>query len=217
MKYLHNFESYNEEIKISLNDRGLPKLTGTGKALRNLAVGGAIAGGLAYGANSLYQSIPDKPVVKYEQTVMGSFKEYELRTPGSDYNIQFTINTKDSIIGSRIHPGKHDRYTLTVPSNVTKVWYDRSTWGGYIYGSSNSSDLQDPSDVIDLNELEVVEEGSTYKILRVSSFWSNLDYIFVDKGFESTMGEFEIDGETYTYIEKSLGFWEGRASFVIKK
>jgi hypothetical protein len=217
MKYLHNFDSYNEEIKISLNDRGLPKLTGTGKALRNLAVGGAIAGGLSYGANSMYQSIPDKPVVKYEQTVMGSFKEYELRTPGSDYNIQFTINTKDSIIGSRIKVGKHDRYTLTVTSNVTKVCYDLSTWGGYIYGSSNSSDLQDPSDVIDLNELEVVEEGSTYKILRVSSFWSNLDYIFVDKGFESTMGEFEIDGETYTYIEKSFGFLEGRASFVIKK
>ena len=40
MKYLHNFELYNEEIKISLNNRGLPKLTGTGKALRNLAVGG---------------------------------------------------------------------------------------------------------------------------------------------------------------------------------
>ena len=33
MKYLQNFDSFNEEIKIGLDDRGLPKLTGTGKAL----------------------------------------------------------------------------------------------------------------------------------------------------------------------------------------
>lgn len=217
MKYLHKFDSFNEEIRIGLDDRGLPKLTGTGKALRNLAVGGAIVGGLAYGAKSMYNSIPDKPVVKYEQTVMGSFKEYYLRTPKMDDNIQFTINTKDGVIGSRIKVGKSDRYTLTVPSGVSKVYYDKSTWGGYVYGTTNSSDLQDPSDVIDLNTLDVAEEGPTYKILRVSSFWSNLDFIFVDKGFVSEQGEFEIDGEVYTYIEKSFGFLEGRASFVIKK
>jgi hypothetical protein len=90
-----------------------------------------------------------------------------------------------------------------------------STFGEYIYATTNKSDLPG-SEPIDLTELEIVEETGEYRILRVPSFWSSLDFILVNKGYSNTKNEFEMNGERYTYFEKSFSFLEGRASFVVK-
>ena len=50
----------------------------------------------------------------------------------------------------------------------------------------------------------------------VESFWSGLDFILVNKGYGNTKDEFEMNGDRYTYFEKSFGFLEGHASFVVK-
>jgi len=72
------------------------------------------------------------------------------------------------------------------------------------------------SQEIDLSGLEIVEETGEYRVLRVPSFWSSLDFILVNKGYSNPKNEFEMNGVKYTYFEKSFSFLEGRGSFVVK-
>jgi hypothetical protein len=90
-----------------------------------------------------------------------------------------------------------------------------STFNEYIYATTNKSDLPGGAP-IDLTDLEIVEETGEYRILRVPSFWSSLDFILVNKGYSNTKNEFEMNGVKYTYFEKSFSFLEGKGSFVVK-
>ena len=196
MKHLNNFEEFNE-----------------GK-LSNFVAGAAVAGATLWGANAIMNP-NTKATAKYQETELAHFPEFYVTTLGMDNNLNVSINENDGVIGCQMRQGKHSRYTITVEEGIDKVYYKMSTFGEYIYGTTNKSDL--PSgDHIDLSELEIVEETGEYRILRVTSFWASLDFILVNKGYSNTKNEFEMNGERYTYFEKSFSFLEGRGSFVIK-
>jgi hypothetical protein len=111
--------------------------------------------------------------------------------------------------------GKHSNYSITVEEGIDKVYYKISTFGEYCYATTNESNLPGGS-MIDLSKLEVVEENNEYRILRVPSFWSSLDFILVNKGYGNTKNEFKMNGVRYTYFEKSFSFLGGKGSFVVK-
>lgn len=196
MKHLNNFEEYNE-----------------GK-LGNFVAGAAVAGATLWGANAIMNPVT-KAKATYNETELAHFPEFDVITLGMDDNIQVSVNENDGVIGCKMKHGKHSRYTITVEEGVDKVYYKMSTFGEYIYATTNKSDLPG-SDPVDLTELEIVEETGEYRILRVPSFWSGLDFILVNKGYSNIKNEFEMNGERYTYFEKSFSFLEGRGSFVVK-
>jgi len=196
MKHLENFEEFNE-----------------GKLSKFIA-GAALAGATLYGANAIMNPVT-KASSRYQETELAHFPEFSVTTLGMDDDIHVSVNDNDGVIACQTQHGKYKRYTITVEEGVNSVYYKLSTFGEYIYATSNKSDL--PSgELIDLSKLDIVEETNDYKILRVPSFWSGLDFILVNKGYNNTKNEFEMKGERYTYIEKSFGFLDGRASFVIK-
>ena len=196
MKHLNNFEEYNES-----------KLT-------PYIVGAALTGATLWGANAIMNPTT-KATAKYQETELAHFPEFYVRTLGTDDNLSVSVNENDGVIGFQMTHGKRKRYTVTVEEGVNQVYYKTSTFGGYIYATTNQSNLPG-SNLINLSELEVVEENNEYRILRVSSFWSGLDFILVNKGYGNTKDEFEMNGDRYTYFEKSFGFLEGHASFVVK-
>ncbi len=196
MKHLNNFEEHNES------------------KLGKFVAGAAVAGATLWGANAIMNPVT-KATAKYQETDLAHFPEFLVITLGMDDNIQVSVNENDGVIGSQMKHGKHTRYTITVEEGTDKVYYKVSTFGGYIYATTNKSNLPG-SEMIDLSELEVVEENNEYRILRVPSFWSSLDFILVNKGYGNPKNEFEMNGERYTYFEKSFSFLEGRASFVVK-
>jgi hypothetical protein len=196
MKHLNNFEEHNES------------------KLGKFFAGAAVAGATLWGANAIMNPVT-KATAKYQETDLAHFPEFLVITLGMDDNIQVSVNENDGVIGSQMKHGKHTRYTITVEEGTDKVYYKVSTFGGYIYATTNKSNLPG-SEMIDLSELEVVEENNEYRILRVPSFWSSLDFILVNKGYGNPKNEFEMNGERYTYFEKSFSFLEGRASFVVK-
>lgn len=196
MKHLNNFEEFNES-----------KLT-------KYALGAAALGATIWGANKLAN--PNKEVkVRSNQTELVHFPEFSITTLGFDNNIDVSINEVDTTIGVKTRHGKRTRYTITVDESVDVVYYKVSTFGEYIYATSDKTILPG-SKAIHLSDLEVVEETNSYKILRYPSFFSGLDFILVNKGYQNTKNEFEINGQRYSYFEKSFGFLEGHASFVVK-
>jgi hypothetical protein len=156
-----------------------------------------------------------KVSAEYQETELSHFPEFYVRTLGMDDNIQVTVNDVDGVIGCKTRQGKHNSYTVTVEEGQDIIYYKVSKWGDYVYATTNKSSLPD-GDEINLSQLEVVEETSNYKILSVPSFWSGLDLIFVNKGYSNPKDEFEMNGQKYTYLEKSFGFVQGSESFVIK-
>jgi hypothetical protein len=196
MKYLNNFEEHNES-----------KFT-------KYVAGAALAGATLWGADAIMN--PNTKVsAEYQETELSHFPEFYVKTLGMDDNIQVTVNDIDGVIGCKTRQGKRNSYTVTVEEGQDIIYYKLSTWGDYVYATTNKSSLPD-GDMIDLSKLEVVEETSNYKILSVPSFWSGLDLIFVNKGYSNTKDEFEMNGQKYTYLEKSFGFIQGSESFVIK-
>jgi hypothetical protein len=195
MKHLDNFEKFNEG------------------RFKDMMIGGAIAGATLLGANAIMNPRANIEV-NYTETDIAKFPEYYVKTPGSDENFDLTIS-EDNVLGTKIHVGKSSRYTITVNEGIDYVYYKMSSFGEVIYATTNKSILP-KSERIDLTELEVVEETNSYKILRVSSFWSGLDFIAVDKNYQNSGNEFEIDGKKYTYLQKSFGFLEGTATFVFE-
>lgn len=196
MKHLQNFDQYNES-----------KLT-------KYVAGAAIAGATLWGANALMN--PNKQVTaKYQETELAHFPEFYVRTLGFDDNISVSVNENDGVIGSKHKREKHNRYTITVEEGQDIIYYKTSTFGECIYATTNNSDLPG-GNMIDLSELEVIEETGEYKILSVPSFWSGLDFILVNKGYSNPKHEFEMQGQKYTYFEKSFGFIDGYASFVVR-
>lgn len=202
MKHLKRFEEYNES-----------KLSKLGK----FVAGASIAGATLYGANALLDTTTNTTTkAKYEETEKAHFPEFYVRTIGLDENINVSVNELDGVIGSKTQKGKSTRFTITVEEGIDKVYYKSSTFGEYIYATTDQSNLPQ-SELLDLSRLEIVEENNEYRILRVtSSFFSSLDFILVNKGYDNTKNEFEMNGQKYTYLEKSFGFLEGYASFVIK-
>ena len=198
MKHLNNFEEYSQ------NESKLTKYI----------TGAAIAGATLYGANAIMNP-NTKASAEYQETELAHFPEFYVRTLGMDDNIQVTVNDVDGVIGCKTSQGKHSSYTITVEEGQDIIYYKVSKWGEYIYATTNKSILPN-SNMINLSELEVVEETSNYKILSVPSFWSGLDLIFVNKGYSNPKDEFEMNGQKYTYLEKSFGFVQGSESFVIK-
>ena len=156
-----------------------------------------------------------KATAKYQETELSHFPEFYVTTLGMDNNLNVSVNENDGVIGCQMKQGKHSRYTITVEEGVNQVYYKLSTFGEYCYATTNKSNLPN-GDHIDLTELEIVEETGEYRILRVPSFWSSLDFILVNKGYSNTKNEFEMNGVKYTYFEKSFSFLEGRGSFVVK-
>jgi hypothetical protein len=196
MKYLNNFEEHNES------------------KLGKFVAGAAIAGATLWGADAIMN--PNTKVsAEYRETELAHFPEFYVRTLGMDDNIQVTVNDVDGVIGCKTRQGKQDSYTITVEEGQDIIYYKVSKWGEYIYATTNKSILPN-SDEINLSQLEVIEETSNYKILSVPSFWSGLDLIFVNKGYSNPKDEFEMNGQKYTYLEKSFGFVQGNESFVIK-
>lgn len=196
MKHLNNFEQFNE-----------------GK-LGNFVAGAAVVGATMWGADAIMNPT-SKATSKYQETELAHFPEFYVKTLGMDDNIQVSVNENDGVIGSQMKNGKHKRYTITVEEGTNIIYYKLSTFGEYIYATTNESNLPGGS-MINLSEMEVVEENNEYKILRVPSFWSGLDFILVNKGYGNPKNEFEMNGEKYTYFEKSFSFLEGRGSFVVK-
>lgn len=196
MKHLNNFEEFNE-----------------GK-LSNFVAGAAVAGATLYGANAIVNP-NTKATAKYQETELAHFPEFYVKTLGMDNNLNVSVNEYDGVIGCQMKQGKHSRYTITVEEDINQVYYKLSTFGEYIYATTNESNLPGCS-VINISELEVVEETGEYRILRVPSFWSSLDFILVNKGYSNNKNEFEMNGVRYTYFEKSFSFLEGNGSFVVK-
>ena len=196
MKHLNNFEEFNE-----------------GK-LGNFVAGAAVVGATMWGADAIMNPT-SKATSKYQETELAHFPEFYVKTLGMDDNIQVTVNDVDGVIGCKTRQGKHNSYTVTVEEGQDIIYYKLSTWGDYVYATTNKSILPN-GDEINLSQLEVVEETSNYKILSVPSFWSGLDLIFVNKGYSNPKDEFEMNGRKYTYLEKSFGFVQGSESFVIK-
>lgn len=196
MKHLENFENFNE-----------------GK-FSNFAAGAAIVGATLWGANTLMNPVT-KATAEYRETELVDFPEFFVRTIGTDDNINVSIN--GDVIGCSFHQGKYNRYTITVEEGTNNVYYKLSTFGVYIYATTNKSNLPfNNSNSINLSELEVIEENSEYKILRVPGVFSGLDFILINKGYNNPKNEFEMNGEKYTYFDKRFGFIEGHASFVVK-
>jgi hypothetical protein len=203
MKHLKEFEEYNEGNR-SLNKFG------------KFVAGAAIAGSTLYGINTLIPETPKKTTSTYQETDKAHFPEFYVKTIGwFSSNINVSVNEVDGVIGSKTKHGKRSDYTITVEEGIDKIYWRRSSWGEYIYATTDPSNLPG-SDLLDLSKLEVIDENNEYKILKVPDFWSNLDYILVNKGYENKENEFEMNGQKYTYLEKNLGFWEGTHSFVIK-
>jgi hypothetical protein len=196
MKHLNNFEEYNE-----------------GK-LGNFVAGAAVAGATLWGANAIMNP-NTKATAKYQETELSHFPEFYVTTLGMDNNLNVSVNENDGVIGCKVKQGKYSRYTITVEEGMSQVYYKLSTFGEYCYATTNKSDLPN-GEMINLQDLEVVEETGEYRILRVPSFWSSLDFILVNKGYSNTKNEFEMNGQKYTYFEKSFSFLEGRGSFVVK-
>ncbi|HOB26371.1 MAG TPA: hypothetical protein PKG93_04425 [Bacilli bacterium] len=196
MKHLNNFEEFNE-----------------GK-LSNFVAGAAVAGATLYGANAIVNP-NTKATAKYQETELAHFPEFYVKTLGMDNNLNVSVNEYDGVIGCQMKQGKHSRYTITVEEDINQVYYKLSTFGEYIYATTNESNLPGCS-VINISELEVVEETGEYRILRVPSFWSSLDFILVNKGYSNNKNKFEMNGVRYTYFEKSFSFLEGNGSFVVK-
>lgn len=198
MKYLNNFEEYSH------NEGKFGKFV----------TGAALVGAGLYGANAIMNP-NTQTTATYQETEVDHFPEFYVRTLSVDENINVTVNDVDTVIGCKTHRGKRSSYTITVEEGVDVIYYKVSQFGEYIYATTDKLILPG-SNEINLSELEVVEEGEGYKILYVSSFFSGLDYIFVNKGYKNTKNEFEINGQKYTYLDKSFGFLKGSASFVIK-
>ena len=196
MKHLNNFEEFNES-----------KLT-------PYIVGAALTGATLMGVDSIMNPTT-KATAKYQETELAHFPEFYVRTLGMDNNINVSVNENDGVIACKTKQGKHSNYTITVEEGTNIVYYKTSSFGEYIYATTNGSNLPGGS-MINLSELEVVEETAGYRILKVSSFWSSLDFILVNKGYSNTKNEFEMNGVKYTYFEKSFSFLEGRGSFVVK-
>ena len=196
MKHLNNFEEFNE-----------------GK-LSNFVAGAAVAGATLWGANAIMNP-NTKATAKYQETELAHFPEFYVTTLGMDNNLSVSVNENDGVIGCQMRQGKHSRYSITVEEGQDIIYYKLSTFGEYCYATTNKSNLPAGS-MIDLSELEVVEENNEYRILRVPSFWSSLDFILVNKGYGNPKNEFEMNGQKYTYFEKSFSFLEGRGSFVVK-
>jgi hypothetical protein len=196
MKHLQGFKQYNES------------------KLGKFVAGAAITGAALYGVNALMNPRTTTKA-DYEETEKAHFPEFFVTTAGFDDNINVSVNDLDGVIGSKTQRGKHSVYTVTVEEGIDKIYYKRSDFGEYIYATTDPSNLPQ-SELLDLSELEVIEENSEYKILRVPSFWSGFDFVLVNKGYSNPKNEFEMNGQKYTYIEKTFGFFEGSASFVIK-
>jgi hypothetical protein len=196
MKHLRKFEEFNES-----------KLT-------PYIVGAALTGATLMGANAIMNP-NTKATARYQETELAHFPEFYVKTLGTDYNLHVSVNENDGVIGCQMRHNKSKRYTITVEEGQDIIYYKSTTFGVYIYATTNKSDLPN-GEMISLQDLEVIEETGEYKILEVSSVWSGLDYILVNKGYSNTKDEFEMNGERYTYFEKSFGFLPGHASFVIK-
>jgi hypothetical protein len=200
MRHINNFEEFNE-----------------GK-IGNFVAGAAVAGATLLGADAIMNP-NTKVTAEYKETELSHFPEFYVKTLGMDNNINVSVSEKDGVIGCRMPHGKAShRYTVTVEEDVDKVYYDMSTFGVNIYATTDKSNLPNSpsSQEIDLSELKIVEETDEYRILRISSFWSGLDFILVNKGYKNKGNEFEMNGERYTYLQKSFSFLEGKASFVVK-
>lgn len=196
MRHLNNFEEFNE-----------------GK-IGNFVAGAAVAGATLLGANAIMNP-NTKVTAEYKETELSHFPEFYVKTLGMDDNIQVSVSEKDGVIGCKIQFGKQSRYSITVEEGVDKVYYETSTFGEYIYATTNQFNLPNGQE-IDLSKLKIVEETDEYRILRISSPWSGLDFILVNKGYKNKENEFEMNGERYTYLQKSFSFLEGKASFVVK-
>ena len=183
--------------------------------MKKLLIGGALVGGLAAGINSI-DTTPGKSKASYEETELANFPEYHVHTAQFfDDNLNISINKNDGVIGTYRQAGKSSDYSVTVEEGVSTIYYETSTWGSYIYATTNRNDLPSGQQV-NLNDLEIVKETSEYKILRVPSFWSSFDYVLVNKGYKNEENAFEIDGVKYTYFEPNFGFLTGKAAFVVK-
>ena len=180
MKHLNNFEQFNE-----------------GK-LGNFVAGAAVVGATMWGADAIMNPT-SKATSKYQETELAHFPEFYVKTLGMDDNIQVSVNENDGVIGSQMKNGKHKRYTITVEEGTNIIYYKLSTFGEYIYATTNESNLPGGS-MINLSEMEVVEENNEYKILRVPSFWSGLDFILVNKGYGNPKNEFEMNGEKMRFV-----------------
>jgi hypothetical protein len=196
MRHLNDFEQYNES------------------RLGKIAAGAAIVGATLYGANAIMNP-RTKAEAKYQETELANFPEFYVRTLGMDENINLSVSSVDGVIGCKTHRGKHSDYTITVEEGQDVIYWDISSFGEYIYATTDRSTLPN-GEKIDLSELEVVEETDKYKILDCSSFFGGPDAIFVNKGYSNPENEFELNGRKYTYIDKSLGFIAGYKSFVIR-
>jgi hypothetical protein len=196
MKHLNNFEEFNES-----------KLT-------PYIVGAALTGATLMGVDSIINPTT-KATAKYQETELAHFPEFYVRTLGMDNNLNVSVNENDGVIGCQTKQGKHSNYTITIEEGTNIVYYKISSFGEYIYATTNESNLPGGS-IINLSELEVVEETGEYRILKVPSFWSSLDFILVNKGYSNAKNEFEMNGVKYTYFEKSFSFLGGRGSFVVK-
>lgn len=199
MKHIKNYNDFcNEEID-----------------MKKILIGGALVGGIAAGINSI-DTTPGKSTASYEETELANFPEYHVHTAQFfDDNLNISINKNDGVIGTYRQAGKQSDYTVTIEEGVSKIYYETSTWGSYIYATTDNSDLP-KGQKIDIDELEIVSETSDYKILKVPSFWSSFEYILVNKGYQNKENEFEINGNRYTYFEPNFGFIEGKAAFVVK-
>ncbi len=120
MKHLENFENFNE-----------------GK-FSNFAAGAAIVGATLWGANTLMNPVT-KATAEYRETELVDFPEFFVRTIGTDDNINVSIN--GDVIGCSFHQGKYNRYTITVEEGTNNVYYKLSTFGVYIYATTNKSNL----------------------------------------------------------------------------
>jgi hypothetical protein len=196
MKHLSNFEQYNES------------------RLGKLAAGAAIVGATLYGANAIMNPRTNVEA-EYQETELAHFPEFYVRTLGMDENIKVSVNEIDGVIACKTHRGKHADYTITIEEGIDVVYWDISSFGEYIYATTNKSNLPG-GEKINISDLEVVKETDKYKILDCSSFFGGPDAIFVNKGYSNPKNEFEMNGKKYTYTEISLGFVSGYKSFVIK-
>ena len=198
MKHLNNFEKFNES------------------RLKDIMVGGAITGATLLGANAIMNN-PGRTDIKvnYIETEIAKFPEYRIQTPGSDNNFNLTIGS-DGILGVMSKNGKNDRFTITVNEGIDYVYYRTSGGLRSVIYATTDKEMLPKSEKIDLSELEVVEETNSYRILRVDSFWSGLDYIIVNKNYENSGNEFIINNKKYTYLEKRFGFLLGSATFVFE-
>jgi hypothetical protein len=198
MKHLQKFNQYNES-----------KLT-------KYVAGAAIAGATLWGTNAIINSQNKNATTEYQETELAHFPEFYVRTLGFDNNLNVSVNDVDDIIGTRYKSGKYNRYTITVQEGQEgTIYYKISPFGEYIYATTIQNYLPNGNKIV-LSELEVVEETGDYKILSVPSPWSGLDYILVNKGYFNAKNGFEMQDQSYTYFQKSLGLMNGSPYFVVR-